>query len=341
MKRLMMFTMAGLLCAPGALAGDTEFSGFIDGSYFHNLTTDDGEFSLDQVEVDIIHKAGERFSLRADVEWIKDGDGHKAQIEQGFMTYLFPGDWDLTFGKFNAPIGFELLDAPDMYQFSHALVFDYGLPTNLTGLSIAKDFGPGFDIIGHISNGWDADIDRGDLTFGGRLGYSYNGFSGGLSAITGEEEMDGEGDGDDGDAPADPLTLKRTVFDVDLTYTVGKWLFGGEYNMGQADTEGEGGADHEWQGFLVMTHVDYNDWGGFTFRYDYFDDKDGWAFDTVDGLPQKIQSFTFCPTFTITEGFGALVELRIDRSDRDGFLDDEGLPTDSNTAVAFEMTYSW
>jgi hypothetical protein len=338
----MIFALAGLLAASGAMAGDTEFSGFVDASYFHNITVGDGEFGLDQVEVDIIHKAGERFSLRADLEWIKDGDDYKAQIEQGYMTYVCPGGWDFTFGKFNAPIGFELLDAPDMYQFSHALVFDYGLPTNLTGLSLARDFGEGFDFIGHVSNGWDAGTDKGgDLTFGGRLGYATAGFSGGLSAISGKEELDSEAEDGDDEEPGDPLKLKRTVFDVDLSYTVGKWLFGGEYNMGQADTEGEAGADHEWQGFLVMTHVDYSDWGGFTFRYDYFDDQDGWAFETVDGLPQKIQSFTFCPTFTITEGFGALVELRIDKSNRDGFIDDDGLPTDGSTAVAFEMTYSW
>ena len=68
--------------------------------------------------------------------------------EQGYVTRSRAGSQDLegnypilTFGKFNAPIGFELLDAPDMYQYSHSLVFSRGLPTNLTGAMLAMDLG--------------------------------------------------------------------------------------------------------------------------------------------------------------------------------------------------------
>ncbi|MCH7859583.1 MAG: hypothetical protein IID14_07795 [Candidatus Marinimicrobia bacterium] len=39
----------------------------------------------------------------------------------------------ITIEKFSASIRFELLDAPDMYQYSHSLVFDDALPTNLRG----------------------------------------------------------------------------------------------------------------------------------------------------------------------------------------------------------------
>ena len=35
------------------------------------------------------------------------------------------------------------------------------------------------------------------------------------------------------------------------------------------------------------------------------------------------------------------MELRIDTSDQDAFLDADGEPTDTTTSLAFEMTYSW
>ncbi len=61
---------------------------------------------------------------------MKDGDDWAEDLEQGYVAWRpgFASRWLLTFGKLNAPMGFELPDAPDMYQFSHALVFDLDLP---------------------------------------------------------------------------------------------------------------------------------------------------------------------------------------------------------------------
>ena len=247
-----------------------------------------------------------------------------------------------TFGKFNAPIGFELLDPNDMYQFSHALVFDNGLPTNLTGLSLARALGAGFDLVAYACNGWDRNAMAGaNPTFGGRLGYARDGFVGGVSAISGKEDLPAAVAGN----PDVPTT--RTVFDVDVSYELEQWLFGGEFNTGKAKEDiGVDPQDQEWMGFLLMTHYTHNDWLGFTARYDYFDDKDGWAFGAVDNGQgvmefQKRQAVTFCPTFTLDENFGALIEVRLDTSDRNAFVDKDGAATDTNTTVAFEMTYSW
>jgi hypothetical protein len=327
---------AVLAVAAGALAQETEITGFADASYFYDTAAKNGEFGLDQVEIDIIHQASAKTLVRADLEWVKNGETFDAQVEQAFMTYTCNGGWDFTFGKFNAPIGFELLDPVDMYQFSHALVFDYGLPGNLTGAAVGRAFGPGLDIVAYVSNGWDRNTMAGaNVTWGGRLGYTNNGFAGGVSAISGKEE-------DLAEEEADPTAFTRTVFDVDLSYETGIWLFGGEYNQGKVTTPIDGeDVDQEWNGFLLMTHVNYASWTGLTVRYDTFDDKDGYAFGPVGEENQQVHSFTISPTFTLDENFGALVELRIDKSDQDAFLDSDGEATDTRTTVAFEMTYSW
>lgn len=331
MKRLSISCLI-LFLATVTQAGETKITGFVDASYSYNSSEKNGEFSVDQVEVDIIHRASERSLLRADIEVIKDGEDFLAQIEQGFMTYTLPHTWDFTFGRFNAPIGFEMLDPMDMYQYSHSMVFNYGVPINLTGASLAKDFGPGFDIVGHVSNGWEANAMAGNnVTWGGRLGYGQGGFGGGVSYVSGKEETEEE------DEMAEPVPFKRNVFDVDLSFATGAWVFGGEFNLGKVTTT----VDQDWTAFLVMTHVKFSSRAGFTLRYDGFDDKGGWNFPEVAGEPQNIQSLTFCPTFMLDENFRALLELRLYKSDRNGFTDRDDLPTDSNTSVAFEMTYSW
>jgi len=184
------------------------------------------------------------------------------------------------------------------------------------------------DLVAYAVNGWDRQTADANVTWGGRFGYQREGFSGGLSAISGKEM--------DADAG---LPFTRTVFDADLSYLAGAWIFGGEFNRGHVSLPADGEAD--WTAFLVMGHVDFNGWSGLTLRYDWFDDGDAWVFSTVGGEVQTRRSFTVAPTFVLDEGFGALVELRVDKSDQDAFVDGDGEPTDTAVSVAVEMTYSW
>jgi len=322
--RTIIVTMLLLGLVGPAAAQDTQLSGFADASYLYDANAKTGEFGVDQVEIDVVHQASEKTMVRADVEWVKNGNAFDVQVEQAFMEYKRDCGTSIIFGQFNAPIGFELLDAPDMYQFSHSLVFDFGLPTNVTGLALSRQLGEEFDVIAYGCNGWDANTeDNKNLTFGGRLGYSAScGATMGLSAISGKEG-------------AGPAAFTRTVFDVDLGYETGAWTFGGEFNRGQVTLADD--SEQEWTGFLVMGHYDVNDWLGFTGRYDNFDDADGYAF----GMVQTRSSLTFAPTFVLDDGFGALVELRVDMSDEDVFTDSDGDATGSALTMAFEMTYTW
>ena len=311
---------------PGPETPALSISGFVDVSYYYDGNSGGNTFGLDQVETDVEKSIGEIGSIRADLEWFNDGAGGFAlEVEQGYVIFS-PGvlnSWSLTFGKFNAPIGFELLDAPDMFQYSHALVFDYGLPTNLTGGMLTGGFGKGFDLSVYLCNGWDQNVDvNTGKTFGGRIGYTFGELGViGLSAIRGAES------GPEGDI--------LNVFDVDLTATpTEKLTLGGEFNHGSEDT---GGTTAAWTGLLLMTHYDFKEYYGLTFRYDFFDDSD--ATRLGSGIAEKRQALTISPTFSLGEGMGALVELRYDFSDEEVFTDKDGVSAKSAAGVAFEMTY--
>ena len=323
-----------------------ELSGFVDTSYVYDDNSGSSSFSLDEFELDIEKTLSNRASLRADINFRKvdydDGDSFDFDdiMEQGYITYTAPigDDMTFTFGKFNAPIGFELLDAPDMYQFSHALVFDYGLPTNLTGLMSSFDIGKTIDVTLYVVNGWDVSSDNNtDKTVGGRIGFTpVENINFGISGIYGAEKDDNNHD-------------KRSVIDLDATITpLESLLIGAEFNYGTEDEASLKDAEHDadWFGTLIMAHYDFTGWMGLTVRYDYFDDKEGSRIGLVEGGVDigeavKMQALTIAPTFTIADGAGFLVEYRYDFADKDYFEDADGKYKNNNHTVALEFTYSF
>lgn len=314
--------------------GGFEISGFVDASFFADDNDDSNSFSFDQAEIDITKEIKDWASLRFDLEHTDSGGA----IEQGYLTLTAPfgNGVTFTFGKFNAPIGFELLDAPDMYQYSHAIVFVKGLPTNLTGGMLSTTFSDMLDVSLYLVNGWDNNSDTNkNKTIGGRIGVTpMEGINFGLSLIS----------GDDSDVAGENVT----VFDIDGTITtIPNLTIGLELNFGTEDKDSAvtNGNDADWFGFLLMGHYDYSEWGGVTLRYDYFDDEDGGRLDRAaasSATSDTRQAITISPTFVIGEGFGALIEYRHDFSDKDVF-EKSGTTTvaDSNDTFAFEMTYAF
>jgi len=334
MSRALVLTSLALIALVAPAAPQTEISGFVDASWFLDGNSGIHTFGLDQAEVDVVRTAADGVVLRADLEWVKDGDAWVQAVEQGFLAWS-PAALDgatLTFGRFNAPIGFEQVDAPDMYQYSHGLLFEHATPANLTGVMVAHPLGGPFDICAYWVDGWDVNHVAGDgpETFGGRLGYDLGDLGGvGLSGIAGNEIDKGD--------PADPLDdlpFDRTVIDVDLTLTPAEgWLIGGELNLGTAVPEG--GAEGDWTGLMIMANHRLSERVGLTLRFDRLDDPDGAVF----GNGKEVRSsLTISPTFALDEGLTALFELRQDASDREIWFDADGRPTDTALTAALEVT---
>ena len=152
-------------------------------------------FSFDAVDVDLEKELAKGVSVRADLDFFQEKGHPIAEVEQAFVSFKMFNVKGVvtpvfTFGPFNTPIGFELLDAPDMYQYSHSLVFNNALPTNLSGLSISQALAGGFDVVMYLSNGWDvSDNEYGKLIFGRRMGFEHGmGIAAGLSAIQNDND---------------------------------------------------------------------------------------------------------------------------------------------------------
>jgi len=347
----------GMIAAPAMASadglkdklGNLSVSGFVDASASgSNLSNTNGSknrgFGLDQVELDIEYHEGNvglRFDLNASpsASTANQPVTQDGLFEQGYMTYTIPsvGDEGLTFtfGKFNAPIGWELLDAPDMYQFSHALVFNYGLPTNLTGAMVSSKVGM-FDASVYWTNGTDVNGSQqnGMKTFGGRFGVSpLDGLNIGISYLQDKNRNN-------------TFTLgnpSSTITDIDLTYDgIENLLIGAEYNENKGfqndTTVAFAGPVIRSRGYMIMSHYDFSDMFGATVRYDYFD------FDR--SKQGKSTAYTGAITAALGGGLGALVEVRSDKNGANVVEAPVGssysiAPKTSVISYAFEMTYGF
>ncbi len=310
-------------------------SGFVDVSFFYDDNAGSSSFSLDEVEINIFKELSAGISARTDLNFRNvDGNLNADDIlEQGYITFRLPiaEPLDFTFGKFNAPIGFELLDPVDMFQFSHALVFNLGIPTNVTGVMLTSKPTDAVDLNLYLVNGWDQLSDNNsNKTVGGRVGFTVSekvGF--GVSFIYGAERDNENSD-------------KRFVLDLDATFNpLESTVVGFEFNYGTEERVPISlplpDKDADWLGFLIMVHHDLTPSAGVTLRYDFFDDKDAGRTGTV----QKLQAVALALTLSLSDGAGVLAEYRHDWSDVDSFVLADGGMDDSNDSLALEFTYSF
>jgi hypothetical protein len=300
-----------------------QISGFVDTSWSSTNAKTGSTltgFGLDQIELDIEYSednVGMRFDLNgfpSDGGTTVTGD---TLFEQGYVYVNFPmgeNEATFTFGKFNAPIGWELLDAPDMYQFSHALVFDNGLPTNLTGASISGAVGM-FDANIYYADKVDTNgttttgIHSAGLRFGvtpmegANIGFSY------LNTTNNTAN-----------------TNNDITIDIDFTYdAIENLVIGGEYNNVKSAGIKSGG-------YFGTVHYDFTEQFGATYRYGTFDN------DT--STSGKATSNTVALTAAVGGGLGALFEYRAINNNSGSTL--SGAPAGFNTKVyAFEMTYGF
>ena len=317
------FLLSGFVASLTAQDG-LSISGFVDGSMAVPVASGSQlAFSFDGVETDLEKTFAQGVTLRADIDFFEgaaditvpltDSTSVDVQstlhteVEQAYMTFkLFNvrgvATPAFTFGKFNAPIGFELLDAPDMYQFSHSLVFDNALPTNLTGMAISQTLAGGFDLVTYLANGWDTNAnDDGKMIFGGRLGWAgIEGLALGASGITHDE--------------TDAL-----VIDLDGTVTsIPNLTLGFEYNQWLGQTFEDSTTSK--LGWLVMLNYALDDFG-ITLR------QDAWG---------KSSSTTVSPSWAIADGAGMLFEFRMDKA-----YDYVTGATGSFNTAAMEFTFSF
>jgi hypothetical protein len=264
------------------------------------------------------------------------------EIDNLIVSWTPPGASALSvsFGRFDAPIGFERDDEPLNLVPTGSFNFEFARPAKLTGALARYAFSPRVTLAALAANGWDQELDNNTgKTAGVRLQlFPTRGATVGLNALYGPEE-----DGTNAN--------QRTLLTADATLQpVSRFILGLEANHG-IQRSGGPGRSLTWTGAAATAFWRFGGSVGLTVRGEVLDDPDG----VTTGEPQTLSSLTISPwyfyrearegVFTTVENttfrlpaFALRPAVRFDRSTAPFFDAASGLRRTNVTAVV-ELVY--
>ncbi len=241
----------------------------------------------------------------------------------------------LSFGRFDAPIGFERDDEPLNLVPTNSFTFENARPVKMTGLLARYAISPKVSVLGVVANGWEVELDNNS---GKTAGLKLQVFpSSGLAIAAGalygpEEDLTNSG--------------QRTLLTGDLTWQPSQRLI--------VQAEGHYGSQQStnWTGVVGQTFLRLGRSTGLTVRGDIFDDPDGARTGTV----QTLSSLTISPWYFYREAqegvfsnieftsfrlpaFSLRPAVRFDHSTQPVFEMKDGTLKQSNVTALVELVY--
>jgi Putative beta-barrel porin-2, OmpL-like. bbp2 len=311
--------------ATPAPAPGVEVTGFVDGSYgynfnkpntklnkLHTFDVDHNSFELNLAEVAFEKKvapgsaAGFRIDLDfgpvagivGSVEPSSNKDVLK-HIEQGYVSWLSSPKVQWDFGKFVTPIGAEVIESKDNWNYTRSIQFGFAIPFYHTGLRATVNPSDKVSLAGYVVNGWNSVTDNNnDKSFIGSLTLKPSAkFTWVNNGMVGKEVADNT----------------RFLYDTVMTLTPSdKASFMANFDYGKD-------GDQKW--YAISGYAKFVASPKLTFspRAEWLNDDD--AFMT--GTPQKLTSFTLTTEFKLGGDLLTRLDLRYDHSSV-LFFDGEG-----------------
>ena len=224
------------------------------------------------------------------------GGGFAQYLKEAYVSYLAPVGKGLQvdFGKFVTPMGAEVIESKDNWNYSRSILFGYAIPLYHFGLRAKYTLSDKYSVTGFLVNGWNNIVDNNSSkTYGFSFAatptkqWSYT-----INYLAGPEENAGAF-GTTTAAGTKNVSVSgawRQTWDATAMYTPNsQWSFMLNYDYGRGDraclTCGFGQTAFpgtlsppvRWWGIApyVKYSPDANDY--FAARYEYYDDPDGFT----------------------------------------------------------------
>ncbi len=335
---------------------DVEVSGIVDGYYGYNSNKVDmftqnrafdvrhNAFSLQLASIRLERKNSKENPLGFRVDLgvgetvdriisVSDSSRNDAtkHVLQAYASYVAPVGNGLTFdfGKFYTPVGAEVIETKDNYNYSRALLFTYG-PYYHAGLRTKYAFNDKVALTGFLVNGWD-NLFENNVSTGKSGGFQLSltpskKFALNQTYLVGKEaplaNIPGVSLRDNVRHVADTVA---TVYVTDKFTLLGNMVFGSDGDNGEKVSK-----RGSWQGFAGYFKYAFTPNLAFSPRFEVLRDRDG----IRTGTAQSIKDITLTQEFKLKDNFITRVEYRRDFSDANVFTNSRGVSKgDQNTFI--------
>ena len=262
---------------------------------------------------------GKTADLVASFEPESDGKEIYKHIEQAYGSLLTGKvQWDV--GKWVTPIGAEVIESQDNWNYTRSILFGYAIPFYHAGVRATINASPKVTLGAQLVNGWNNDSEiNGNKTIGLSATLKPTDKVTWIANYMVGKETAGSDD-------------NRNLFDTTLTLAVSpKFSLMGNFDYGKE-------SDVSWWGIAAYAKLQARPNWAVVGRYEYLDDSDG-GFMTFG---QKGQTFTLTSDHLIAGSLRARIEYRFDKTDHDfTFFDDDDLRKDSQSTITVGLVYTF
>jgi hypothetical protein len=332
---------------------NTEISGFVDFYYGYNFNrpgidnqlrnfdTKSSQFAFNLAEIALEKKPTEtnRLGFRTDFgfgpaseivhSYDPGGNDVFRHVQQAYLSYLAPVGKGLQVdvGKFVTPLGAEVIETKDNWNYSRSLLFALAIPYYHFGARATYPVNDKLTLAGYVVNGWNNVVDNN------------SGKTVGIQAIvkptskltliqnyfTGPEQTDFTDNDDDW----------RHLIDTTLIYSATPSLsLMANYDYGSDRIDGTG---VHWQGVALYARYQANSWFALAPRFEWYDDHDGFT----TGLRQTLKEFTITSEQKISGSLITRLEYRKDFSNEDYFVKPIDRLVSGQSTVTFGIVYAF
>jgi hypothetical protein len=249
-------------------------------------------------------------------------------ITQGYLSYS-KGALTVIGGKFTTLAGTEVIASTGNNNISRSILFG-AIPFTHTGVRASWAPSDTITVYGGLNNGWDQLQDQNrQKTL--ELGATFNPvkpLTMTLSGYFGDEVV--------GFGTPGAVNGERDLLDFVLNYIASNSLsFGGEILTFKQDL---GGTSAKYQGLALYGSAMLNQQWRTSVRAEYFDDKNGFHFNTTSGggpLAVKYYEATLTLAYLPTSDFEFRTEVRADKAKEAVYVDSNG--STSKTLMTFGL----
>jgi hypothetical protein len=323
-------------------ASKIDVTGFVDVYYGYNFNQVDpilrtfdvqhNTFSLSLAEVAFAKGVtpDSRVGFRADLDFGKtadlvaayepesDGKEIYKHIQQAYVSLLTGKvQWDV--GKFVTPMGAEVIESQDNWNYTRSVLFGFAIPFYHTGVRAVVTASDKVTLTGYLVNGWNNTSEiNGNKTVHLGVAWKPSAKATWIGNYMFGKETPGSND-------------VRNLFDTTLTLTPTPKLS----LMANVDYGSEG--DTTWWGIAGYLKYQARDHWALVGRYEYLDDTDG-GFMTFG---TKAQTVTVTSDHLVAGSLKLRLEYRTDFADEPIFPNDDGSTKKSQTTLTVGLVYGF